>query len=82
MASSAVVARHVIIMCLPLQSHNAPLPLPPYMESSRATPTSALPFDTCYHLLQLYCYRDHSLEVTFAPSGSTPFQLDYRIRYT
>ena len=59
----------------------APPPLPPYLEDKHeTTPTSDQPLDTCYHMLQLYCYRDYSLEVTLAPSGSTPSQLDYRIR--
>ena len=38
-------------------------------------------YDMCFHLLQLYCCRNHSLESILAPSGSTPYQLDYRIRY-
>ena len=59
----------------------APPPLPPHLENQRqTTPTFRTPLDTCYHLLQLYCHRDHSLETTLSPSGSTPFQLDYCIR--
>jgi len=69
-------------MLLPsLQSEEAyaPPPFPPYLEA-HPTPKGDV-FDTCYHLLQLYCSRDHSLELTLGPSTSTPFQLDYRIRY-
>ena len=63
----------------------APPPLPPYLESLPSPPAArdggVEVFDTCYHLLQLYCSRDHSLELTLGPSASTPFQLDYRLRY-
>lgn len=71
----------------------APPPYPPYVEARNlsrgtdattssspydATPSS--PYDTCYHLLLLYCQCDHSLELTVQPAASTPHQLDYRIR--
>ena len=62
----------------------APPPLPPYLESLPSPPdmdSGMGVFDTCYHLLRLYCSRDHSLELTLGPSASTPFQLDYRLRY-
>lgn len=36
--------------------------------------------DTCYHLLQLYCNQDYTLGSALLPSGSTPYQLDYRLR--
>ena len=36
--------------------------------------------DTCYHLLQLYCNQDYDLGSALLPSGSTPYQLDYRLR--
>ena len=69
------------ITLIPSQSEDAyaPPPLPPYLEAFPVP--EAKVFDTCYHLLQLYCSRDHSLELTLGPSTSTPFQLDYRIRY-
>ena len=69
------------VVLIPSQSEDAyaPPPLPPYLEAFPVP--EAKVFDTCYHLLQLYCSRDHSLELTLGPSTSTPFQLDYRIRY-
>jgi nuclear pore complex protein Nup98-Nup96 len=39
------------------------------------------PFDTCYHLLNLFVQRGYDLNLTFAPSGSTPHQLDYRLSW-
>ena len=36
--------------------------------------------DTCYHLLQLYCDQYYTLGSVLLPSGSTPYQLDYRLR--
>ena len=62
----------------------APPPYPPYIEArgGGTTPhTDSLPYDTCYHLLQLYCNRDYSLELTLQPAASIPHLLDYRIRY-
>lgn len=56
----------------------APPPFPPYVESAGATATG--PYDTCYHLLQLYCSREYSLELTLQPAAATPRQLDYRVR--
>lgn len=55
----------------------APPPFPPYVESAGG---SVGPYDTCYHLLQLYCNREYSLETTIQPAASTPHHLDYRIR--
>ena len=40
-----------------------------------------LTLDSCFHLLRLYCARDHSLEQSLDPATSVPFHLDYRIRY-
>ena len=40
-----------------------------------------LTLDSCFHLLRLYCARDHSLERSLDPATSVPFHLDYRIRY-
>lgn len=56
----------------------APPPFPPYVEAKG--PAATGPFDTCYHLLQLFCSRDYSLELTLQPAASTPRLLDYRIR--
>ena len=63
-------------------------PLPAYVEIKKAgfvPPTSGnyddLTLDSCFHLLQLYCARDHSLERSLDPATSVPFHLDYRIRY-
>ena len=58
----------------------APPPYPPYIEARDSETTPTLPYDTCYHLLRLYCHGDHSLELTVQPASSTPHQLDYRIR--
>ena len=58
----------------------APPPCPPYMEARGDTPLSPL-YDSCYHLLQLYCNRDYSMDLTLQPAGSTSHLLDYRIRY-
>lgn len=59
----------------------APPPLPPHVEARSPEGSSSTgSFDTCYHLLQLYCNREYSLEQTLQPAASTPRQLDYRIR--
>lgn len=61
----------------------APPPYPPHVESlsTRPTCTDSVAFDTCYHLLCLYCRRDYSMELTLQPSASSPHPLDYRTRY-
>lgn len=60
----------------------APPPYPPYVEARdlHANTTPPPPYDTCYHLLELYCHREHSVELIVQPAASTPHQLDYRIR--
>ena len=60
----------------------APSPYPPYAEArGLASATPPPPYDTCYHLLELYCHREHSVELIVQPATSTSHQLDYRIRW-
>ena len=60
----------------------APAPYPPYVEArGLASATPPPPYDTCYHLLELYCHREHSVELIVQPATSTSHQLDYRIRW-
>lgn len=61
------------------ENHYAPPPLPPYVNTSTSDDTDVI-FDTCHHLLCLYCHRGHSLEMTLDPCASTQYPLDYRIR--
>ncbi|CAI8057887.1 Nuclear pore complex protein Nup98-Nup96 [Geodia barretti] len=63
-------------------------PVPAYMEMKGAgfvPPTFGnyddLTLDSCFHLLRLYCARDHSLERSLDPATSVPFHLDYRISW-
>ena len=60
----------------------APPPYPPHVEcqSTRLTCTNSVSFDTCYHLLCLFCQCDYSMELTLQPSASSPHPLDYRTR--
>ena len=58
-------------------------PLPPYLEcEGSASPGEGEMgvWDTCYHLLALYCRRSHPLETILNPVTSTPSQLDFRLR--
>ncbi|WAQ99160.1 NUP98-like protein [Mya arenaria] len=55
-------------------------PLPPYLEQEGLELDREGPiWDTCYHLLSLYCRRSHPLENLLNPVTSTPSQLDYRL---
>lgn len=64
------------------QEGDAPPPYPPHVECQSKKPsTCSIPFDTCYHLLQLYCQRDYSMELVLEPTASSPHPLDYRTRY-
>jgi nuclear pore complex protein Nup98-Nup96 len=62
-------------------------PIPAYMEKAGFTPPTSgsyddnLTLDSCFHVLRLYCARDHSLERTLNPAASIPFHLDYRISW-
>jgi nuclear pore complex protein Nup98-Nup96 len=56
----------------------AVLPYPLYYQP---VANEEAPFDTCYHLLNLFVQRGYDLNLTFAPSGSTPHQLDYRLSW-
>lgn len=37
-------------------------------------------YDTCYHLLKLYCDRSHRLDKLLMPETYTTDHLDYRLR--
>ncbi|XP_052793615.1 nuclear pore complex protein Nup98-Nup96-like [Mya arenaria] len=57
-------------------------PLPPYLEQEGLELDREGPiWDTCYHLLSLYCRRSHPLENLLNPVTSTPSQLDYRLSW-
>ena len=38
-------------------------------------------YDTCYHLMKLYCNNNHSIEDIIHPLNHTSNQLDFRLRY-
>lgn len=38
-------------------------------------------YDTCYHLLKLFCNRAHNLDQLLMPPSYTDDPLDYRLRY-
>lgn len=68
-------------------------PHPPYKEAALVAsgvmppaPASSRPpakhFDTCYHLLQLFCDRSHSLEHLLLPRNSVPHVMDYRLSWS
>lgn len=67
-------------------------PLPPYVEDSiigaqldekknNLSQNRDIHFDTCYHLIKLYCNSTYSFENVISPLSHTETQLDYRLRY-
>ncbi len=60
-------------------------PLPPYLEDSVTSdlknnqPTHL--YDTCFHLIKLYCNDKHSIADTVSPLSHNPNQLDYRLSW-
>ncbi|KAK3588728.1 hypothetical protein CHS0354_019194 [Potamilus streckersoni] len=59
-------------------------PVPPYVETDEDSLIDIrhnAVFDTCYHLLKLYCRRSHQLEITLNPVTSTINQTDYRLSW-
>ncbi len=38
-------------------------------------------FDTCYHLIKLYCDNNHPIEGIIAPLNHSSNQLDFRLRF-
>lgn len=50
------------------------------MSEGPDAPDSEVPYDTCYHLLKLYCDRAHRLDQLLMPQTYTTDHLDYRLR--
>ncbi|XP_019852669.1 PREDICTED: nuclear pore complex protein Nup98-Nup96 isoform X2 [Amphimedon queenslandica] len=63
----------------PYSTRPTPLYIPP-SPAGFSSPHEFL-FDTCYHLINLFNRKDYPLDETLAPSGSTPYQLDYRLSW-
>jgi hypothetical protein len=38
-------------------------------------------YDTCFHLIKLYCNENYSIADTVAPLSHSPNQLDFRLRF-
>ncbi|XP_022250007.1 nuclear pore complex protein Nup98-Nup96-like isoform X2 [Limulus polyphemus] len=63
-------------------------PFPPYIENNisqlwdimKPEETYQL-YDTCYHLLKLYCDRSHRLDQLLSPTTSVSSHLDYRLSW-
>ena len=57
----------------------APPPHPPHVEQQGKTPlVGKVSFDSCYHLLRLYCERSYPMENISQPTASSSNPLDYR----
>merc|ERR1711881_365706 len=68
----------------------APYPKPPYVavtdaatptDDSNTTTTTTTTKDICYHLISLYCKREHSLEKLLTPKTYTSAPLDYHLSW-
>ncbi len=56
----------------------APPPFPPHVENRVTGAFSGSRYDTCYHLLQLYCGRSYPMESILQPTASSANPIDYR----
>ena len=56
----------------------APHPLPPYISQEEESVETK---DICYHLISLYCKREHSLEKLLTPNTYTAAPLDYHLSW-
>jgi nuclear pore complex protein Nup98-Nup96 len=68
-----------------LANNSVAQPLPPYLEDtvtsdSKHNQPGPL-FDTCFHLIKLYCNDKHPIADTVAPLSHNPNQLDYRLSW-
>ena len=63
-------------------------PFPPYLEDNVFESVNEHKlsekinlYDTCFHLIKLYCDEKHSIADTIAPLSHTSNQLDFRLRF-
>ncbi|KAG8180121.1 hypothetical protein JTE90_012136 [Oedothorax gibbosus] len=60
-------------------------PYPSYLDASDMSEISEEDssniFDTCYHLLKLYCDRSHRFDMLLMPETYSPDHLDYRLSW-
>jgi hypothetical protein len=50
-------------------------------DNNGSSRTNTAVFDTCYHLIKLYCDEKHTIESTIATLTHTSNQLDFRLRF-
>lgn len=88
-------ALHLWYNCLPINNiqdalvsyeHNVTngtcaRPYPPHLEDSVQTNKREEIFDTCYHLIKLYCDKTHNLNDLLSPLTHTSNRIDYRLSW-
>jgi nuclear pore complex protein Nup98-Nup96 len=50
-------------------------------KQTTTSPNSSSLYDTCYHLIKLYCNSSHPIEHIISPLNHSGNQLDFRLRF-